>query len=189
MTKKQITSGILLIVVLSTFSSCKKYLNVEHYFDDRQSEERIFNSKDYTEQWLASCYSKLLDYNLEIGHRNYTLTNYSDDMFFNESGGANGLQYRQFKFGEYDYTWLRQSWTQSYDGIRQASVMLHSMGEGDTFTPAEVADYKAQARFIRAYLYWLLLRKYGPVPIMPDRGWTMMYPTISYLTPVILTMR
>ncbi len=170
MTKKQITLGILLIAAISVLGSCKKYLNVEHYFADRQSEERIFKSKDYTEQWLASCYSKLLNYNLEIGHRNYNLTNYSDDMFFNESSGNNGLQYRQFKFGEYDYTWLRQSWAQSYDGIRQASVMLHSMVESGTFTAAEVADYKAQARFIRAYLYWLLLRKYGPVPIMPDKG-------------------
>ncbi|WP_018630967.1 RagB/SusD family nutrient uptake outer membrane protein [Niabella aurantiaca] len=170
MNKKQITIGILLTGVIAFFSSCSKYLDVEHYFDDRQSEERIFRSKDYTEQWLGTCYNRLLNYNLEIGHRNYTITNYSDDMFFNESGGNNGQQYRQFKFGEYDYTWLRWSWAQAYDGIRQASVMLASMGDGSTFTEKEVADYKAQARFIRAYLYWLLLRKYGPVPIMPDKG-------------------
>src|SRR5699024_1883469 len=31
-------------------------------------------------------------------------------------------------------------------------------------------DLKAQARFIRAYYYWLLLRKYGPIPILPDEG-------------------
>ena len=29
---------------------------------------------------------------------------------------------------------------------------------------------KAQARFVRAYYYWLLLRKYGPVPLLPDEG-------------------
>ncbi|MCH5720035.1 RagB/SusD family nutrient uptake outer membrane protein [Niabella hibiscisoli] len=170
MTKKQITLGILLVAVVSFLGSCRKYLDVQHYFDDRQSEERIFKSRDYTEQWLGTCYNRLLNYNLEIGHRNYTLTNYSDDMFFNESGGANGQQYRQFKFGEYDYTWLRWSWAQAYDGIRQASVMLHAMSEGGAFTESEVKDYKAQARFIRAYLYWLMLRKYGPVPIMPDKG-------------------
>lgn len=148
--------------------SCKDYLNVEHYFNDRQSEERIFKSKDYTEQWLANCYSQLLNYNLEIGHRNYTITNYSDDMFFNE--GSNGNVYRQFKFGEYTYTWYYQSWSQSYAGIRQASIMIHSIAEGDVFSNSQVAEYKAEARFIRAYLYWLLLRKYGPVPIMPDEG-------------------
>ncbi len=149
-------------------TSCKDYLSVDRFFSDTQSEERIFNNKDYTEQWLANCYKQLLDFNLEIGHRNYTVSNFSDDMIFNE--GSNGQVYRAFKFGEYDYTWLKDSWYQSYAGIRQASIMIHTVDISETFSPREVQDYKAQARFIRAYLYWLLLRKYGPVPIMPDKS-------------------
>lgn len=38
------------------------------------------------------------------------------------------------------------------------------------YTEEERADMKAQARFVRAYYYWLLLRKYGPVPLLPDEG-------------------
>ena len=34
----------------------------------------------------------------------------------------------------------------------------------------DIADYRAQARFVRAYYYWLLLRKYGPIPLLPDEG-------------------
>lgn len=169
MKKKQLLTGMLLTGLIVCSVSCKKYLNVEHYFNDRQSEERIFKSKDYTEQWLANAYSALLNNNLEMGATGNNLTNYSDDMYFNESSGGNGERFRRFKFGEYDHTWL-QSWSQSYGGIRQASVMLHSMSDGSTFTESQVAGYKAQARFVRAYLYWLLLRKYGPVPIMPDKG-------------------
>ena len=181
MKKKQIITGILAIGVIASLGSCRKYLSVEHYFDDRQSEERIFSSKDYTEQWLANAYSALLNNNLEMGNTGNNITNYSDDMYYNESGGGNGDRYRRFKFGEYDHTWL-QSWSQSYGGIRQASVMLNSMAEGGTFTAKEVADYKAQARFVRAYLYWLLLRKYGPVPIMPDKGvnYDDSYDNLSY---------
>ena len=41
---------------------------------------------------------------------------------------------------------------------------------GMELTEEERADFKAQARFVRAYYYWLLLRKYGPVPILPDEG-------------------
>lgn len=160
---------IILLVGAGLFmNSCKDYLNVEHYFADRQSEERIFKSRDYTEQWLAYCYNQLLDYNLEIGHKKFTVSNYADDMFYNE--GGNGSDYRRFKFGEYDSGWYKESWSQSYAGIRQASVMINTMAEGGTFTDKEVAQYKAEARFIRAYLYWLLLRKYGPVPIMPEKG-------------------
>ena len=174
---------IIIILLAGTglfATSCKDYLSVDHFFADRQSEERIFNTRDYTEQWLANCYNQLLDYNLEIGHKNYTVSNYSDDMFYNE--GGNGAEYRRFKFGEYDYGWYKQSWSQSYAGIRQASVMINATADGGTLTVQQVAQYKAEARFIRAYLYWLLLRKYGPVAIMPDKGvdYDQSYSNLSY---------
>lgn len=45
----------------------------------------------------------------------------------------------------------------------------------------EIKYNKAQARFLRAYYYWLLLRKYGPVPILPDEGldYTMEYDDLA----------
>ena len=50
-----------------------------------------------------------------------------------------------------------------------------------TMTPEERLDYKGQARFVRAYFYWLLLRKYGPIPLMPDEGvdYTQSYDQIA----------
>lgn len=163
-----------------SLNSCKNYLDVDRFFTDRQSEERIFNNRDYTEQWLAYCYNQLLNANLEIGHKQFTVTNYADDMFYNE--GGNGDDYRRFKFGEYDYNWYKASWSQSYTGIRQASIMINAMAKSGTFSEAQIAQYKAEARFIRAYLYWLLLRKYGPVPIMPDKGvdYDQTYDNLSY---------
>ena len=75
---------ILLSAIISfgaLLQSCSDYLSVERYFSDRQDLDRIFNSRDYTEQWLANAYYQLLSFNLEIGHVR-TLTNYSDDMIF-----------------------------------------------------------------------------------------------------------
>lgn len=48
-------------------------------------------------------------------------------------------------------------------------------------TAEEILDYKGQARFVRAYYYWLLLRRYGPVPIVPDEGvdYTQSYDKIA----------
>ena len=68
---------ILLSVIISLttfFQSCSDHLNVERYFSDRQDLERVFNSRDYTEQWLANAYYQLLSFNLEIGHVRFTLT-------------------------------------------------------------------------------------------------------------------
>jgi hypothetical protein len=157
------------------FQSCSDYLNVERYFNDRQELERIFNSRDYTEQWLANAYYQLLSFNIEIGHVRFTLTNYSDDMIYTESGA--GISYSNYKFGMYgpQYTGnagdlISRPWDQSYEGIRQASIFLQNVHPGSEITEEMYRDLKGQAYFIRAYLYWLLLRKYGPIPILPEEG-------------------
>lgn len=104
----------------SFFSSCSDYLNVERYFSDRQDLDRIFSSRDYTEQWLANAYYQLLSFNLEIGHVRFTLTNYSDDMIFTE-GGA-GVSFSNYKFGAYGPQYggnvgalISRPWDQSYE--------------------------------------------------------------------------
>ena len=169
---------ILLSAIISfgaLFQSCSDYLDVDRYFTDRQSLERIFNSRDYTEQWLANAYYQLLSFNLEIGHVRFTLTNYSDDMIFTE--GSGGISFSDYKFGKYGpqyggnvYDLIARPWDQSYEGIRQASIFLQHVHPGDEITEEMYRDLKGQAYFIRGYLYWLLLRKYGPVPILPDEG-------------------
>lgn len=174
MKKKSIILSI--IVCLGTcFQSCSDYLDVERYFNDRQDMERIFNSRDYTEQWLANAYYQLLSFNLEIGHVRFTLTNYSDDMIFTEDGA--GVSFSDYKFGKYGPQYsgnvgdlISRPWDQSYEGIRQASIFLQYVHPGDEITEEMYRDLKGQAYFIRGYLYWLLLRKYGPVPILPDEG-------------------
>src|SRR5690554_3786365 len=173
--KKNYILVIALICLGTTFPACSDYLSVERYFSDRQDLERIFNSRDYTEQWLANAYYQLLSFNLEIGHVRFTLTNYSDDMIFTE-GGA-GISFSNYKFGQYGpqyggnvYDLIARPWSQSYDGIRQASIFLENVHPNSEITEEMYLDLKGQAYFIRGYLYWLLIRKYGPVPILPDEG-------------------
>ena len=89
---------ILGAVVLGLgLSSCSDYLNVDRYFRDQQSTERIFSDKDYTLQWLSFCYSRLQGDNLEVGHSDVCPFNFSDDQVFNERGD----RFAKFKRGEY----------------------------------------------------------------------------------------
>lgn len=173
--KKRYILFTAVIFLATLFQSCSDYLNVNRYFNDRQDLERIFNSRDYTEQWLANAYYQLLSYNLEMGHVQFTITNFSDDMIFTE-GGA-GISYSNYKFGKYGPQYggnvdrlISRPWQQSYDGIRQASIFLENVRPGDEISEEMYRDLKGQGYFIRGYLYWLLLRKYGPVPILPDEG-------------------
>ena len=147
-------------------ASCSDYLNVERYFKDNQSEEKIFNDKQYSEQWLSYCYNRLVDSNLEYARIYFTMFNYSDDIVFNESDGD--MNYSKFKFGEYDYGWTWGSYFRCYEGTRQATIFINNIDGNEDLTQEEITDMKGQARFLRAYFYWLLLRKYGPVPIVPE---------------------
>jgi len=160
--------SLLIIICLGLFSaSCSDYLDVDRYFNDRQNIERIFKSKDYTEEWLANAYSQLLTHNLEIGHIQYTVSNFSDDAVFNETNIGN---YSNLKMGIYYPGQYFGSWKQSYDGIRQASILIDNIDINQEYTKREIEDLKGQAYFLRGYLYWLLLKKFGPIPILPDEG-------------------
>ncbi len=83
--------------------------------------------------------------------------------------------------GEYNENEYNDVWPRCYKGIYQASVFIHNIDMNLTMTTEERLDYKGQARFVRAYLYWILLRKYGPVPIMPDEGidYTLSYDDLA----------
>lgn len=74
------------------------------------------------------------------------------------------------EMGFYNEGTRQDTWTNAYIGIRDASTMIHNIDINQEMSHEDVAGYKAQARFLRAYFYWILLRKYGPVPILPDEG-------------------
>ena len=129
-------------------TSCSDFLNVDRYFRDQQSTERIFSDKDYTLQWLSFCYSRLQGDNLEVGHSDVCPFNFSDDQVFNERGD----RFAKFKRGEYlNSTGGQNAWKWSYDGIYQASILLNELYENEDLTPEEVTDIRGQARFLRAY--------------------------------------
>ena len=154
------------IALSAIIVACADKLDCDKYFKDRRSLEDVFTDKENTEEWLAHAYSFLNGYNLEVSMMLNTITNFADDIYF---GGNSLAVYKEFKTGTYDESY-RHSWSESYKGIRQASIFIQHIDMNTKFTEEERADLKAQARFVRAYYYWLLLRKYGPVPLLPDEG-------------------
>lgn len=165
MKRKQILISALLGMSLS-LASCSDFLSVDKYFNDRLNEEKVFAKKDYSDRWLAALYSNLVNYQADVASKGYIMFNFSDDMYC----GDRGNKYRTFKFGEYDENWFNDSYGQCYMSIRDASTMIHNIDINQELSKEEIADYKAQARFLRAYYYWLLLRRYGPIPLLPDEG-------------------
>ncbi len=161
----------LLLVSLSiTFYSCGDYLDVDQYFSNMITEDTVFTKKSYTEGWLWNTYSYMNERGAEIARYNVTSFNYaSDDVLYgDESIGIPPCEAYQNAQYSASNQLNEDRWGHLYEGIRQASTFIQNVDRCMELKMSEREDYRAQARFLRAYFYWMLIKQYGPVPIVPD---------------------
>ncbi len=171
-------------------TSCADQLDSDKYFDDRRTIESVFTDINQTNGWLAQSYYFLRGALADVTTKENNgagLHCFADDMYYGDrdpnrgDGYAYMNSYNAFKQGDYDENYGQDAWSNAYKGIYQASVFIHNIDLNTKLTEKERLDMKGQARFVRAYYYWLLLRRYGPVPIMPDEGadYTKSYSELS----------
>lgn len=162
---KKLVYYILLSISALSFSACTDYINVDKYFYDQVSLDSAFSKRIYVDGWLSSAYSvmnKLGEYKEpfrwasdDLYHpdmKEYVEGSYSADK---PKGDENAGESRLWKY---------------YEGIRKASTFLDKVDRCPELTMDEIADMKGQARFLRAYCYWALIRVFGPVPLIPLEG-------------------
>lgn len=152
-------------------SSCSDFLDSEYLFENRMTLEQVFQSEDYTEKWLARAYTFLGSGHLaDVSSKGYTPFCFADDMYFGDSND----RYKVWKNGEYNEDGVDgvggRVWNCGYKGIRQASILLNNIDINKEMTREEIAYAKGQAHFLKAYYYWLMLRLFGPIPIVSDEG-------------------
>ena len=177
----------LLLLALCLTTSCAD-LDSDKYFGDRKTLESVFTDREQVDAWLAHAYSFLDGCNFEVCSKGATGVdggswnpfNFADDMYYGDrdntygdSKDADYASYNSFREGNYDESVGQNSWVRCYQGINQATLFMNNIDSHDwnyDLSLEDRIDRKGQARFVRAYYYWLLLRKFGPIPIMPDEG-------------------
>jgi len=158
--------GLLLLFALIS-NGCKDSF-FDQVPDDRLSEADLFQKKKDAEAVL---------------YRVYAFTGIAEDFDVWSSSPWLGLS------DEADMTWQRDGWetykmnmgiwdasannffskwADFYKGIRLATYFLGRIDECTELTANEITSYKAEARFLRAYYYFALLRQYGPVVLLRD---------------------
>ena len=178
---KKIIKVLSFVVGLIPLVGCSDYLDSDYLFDERMSIEDVFSNRDYTNRWLARGYSYLSNGYLQdvCSKRSYPF-NFADDMYYGDGG------YKEWKSGQYSESGVNNSssgiWKNAYLGIRQVSVFLNNIDKNKEFTQEEIIDFRGQAHFLRAYYYWLMLRAFGPIPIIPDEGvdYTQEYDELAF---------
>ncbi len=162
---------ILSFFLLTLFTGCDDFLDyTEHSFYD--DPEIIFGNYNRTRQFLANIYSKLpTDYSSVDGAMRSAA---SDEAEFVKQ--SNNVQ--KFTNGQWtSNNALDNNWSNYYTGIRSANQFL-AQTEGRTFDDYKYNEdydeemerydkFKYEARFLRAFFYFELAKRYGDVP-MPE---------------------
>lgn len=65
-------------------------------------------------------------------------------------------------------TRMSQFWSQSYLAIRNANLVIINTPKGTKTTDQQKNQFIAEAKFIRAFTYFLLVRSYGGVPLRTE---------------------
>ncbi|MAZ28246.1 MAG: RagB/SusD family nutrient uptake outer membrane protein [Cytophagaceae bacterium] len=165
---------ILILMAMPLFFGCNDdYL--DQVPDDRLTFEGTFAQRKTAERYLANVYSQMPS---EMAQR-YTTSNNSGPW----TGGSDEAEYVwSFHMGNFlnQANWnattqeVSNLWSNFYRGIRSASTFIANIDKCKDCTPAIKEQYTAEARVLRAYYYYNIMRSWGPTilmgetPIPPD---------------------
>ncbi|MDD3036984.1 RagB/SusD family nutrient uptake outer membrane protein [Bacteroides sp.] len=157
-----------------SLASCSDYLDTDKYFNDTLMFDSIWVNKGYTEGWLATCYSSIFDHISKIDMRkdNCGFLFMADDLIYGDWLEQRTNRNQFYQNGEYTPSDQGENdpWGRFYEGIRRTSLFITNIDKCMEMSQKERADAKAQARFVRAYIYYKLIERFGPVPILPEEG-------------------
>jgi starch-binding outer membrane protein, SusD/RagB family len=156
-----IRNGAWALCLLCLLGACKKYLS--QVPDDKQTIDDVFRKKAATEQYLAGVYGYIpsnADWN--NGSPWEGLSDEIDVTYNDYPTYSMNLGQWDRNRGNYNF------WKTYYQGIRSASYFMQRVDECPEIQDNVKAQYKAEARVLRAYFYGELMRQYGPVIILPE---------------------
>ena len=161
--------------LLLTLSSCKKFL--DQVPDDRLTEKETFASWATAQKFLNNVYSHVPD---EFAQRDGGRYKNSDD-YSNGGVWTGGCDEGEFLWdfvrsnflnvGSWDASsdFVKTYWTNYYAGIRGATIFITNADNISDLSAGKIAQYKAEARALRAIYYFQLMRLYGPVVLLGEK--------------------
>lgn len=164
-----IVSGVLSLFL--TLTSCSDYF--DQVPDNRLSMEEIFKTRDGALGYLSNVYTFLPDeFNQRQVHETSLYrtpgpwTGASDETEWTTADNKSKL-INNNSIDATEGTIVKMRWKSWYSGIHEAAVFTQYIDKAP-ISASEKAQWKAEARALRAIYYFYLVRTYGPVPVLED---------------------
>ena len=180
----------VLAVCGSLFSSCE---DMENEPLELQTDIYVWDEDDYTGayavQWLNYIYSfvpggydRFDGQPLEALTDDAIPTNASNKIWaqINSGYSTTNMFSLDFKHGGSPDRY-GESWELLYKAIRYCNIFLHNYKKVPWSDQEEASYYGNEARALRAYFYWLLIRTYGGVPLIGDQVFERDSPELKQL--------
>lgn len=156
-----------LIFIISTFLLCSCESFLDRQPDEAMTLEKAFSKEATTRAYLNEVYFWAPDEYDPSGQQTiYTpcsdeaVVAYQGRIFGYINAGTWTPAHTLIRDYMYDDLWL---------GIREASVFIENVYKCPELTAEKASQWAAEARFMRAYFYMVLMRYYGPVFILGEK--------------------
>jgi hypothetical protein len=158
---KHITTLVVAVLAGSLYSC--NFLDVDDYFEQTLDYEAVFKSKRNVERYLWAT----ANYFPDEGNLNHSPGPFATDeglCITNDFRGSN------YVLGEISPTNTMGigNWGTMYVIVRKANTIIARIDEAPDLTTLDKREILGYAYFMRAYAYYHLLMKYGPVVILGD---------------------
>lgn len=134
---------------------------------------KTFSDSVRTMQFLTGIYEDL-SYNFQLpgGSNNADFSKMCDEAEGKFPAGGNfDKVITQGTFASNFYGGISNQWAKYYADINNANVFLAEV-DGSPLSASQKARTKAEARFLRAFYYHMLLKYFGGIPILGDQAYT-----------------
>ena len=129
--------------------------------------ESIFSNRAQTENYWGSLYAEIPD----IWDQPY---NFNFSAITDEVDASNWVSgtLNNYNSGAISSDNVPTTYVDIYGKIRQCGIFISNVDKCQELQDAEngkelIKQYKAEAKFLRAYYYWLTMKYYGPTVILP----------------------
>jgi len=147
--------SILLLLLMSLAWGCNDKAFLDKQPTNILVDSQIWADKSLVLSVIADLYDRVPEFQ--------TITNWSEFASLDEGFASNAGDYGRHKNTEYGYgEW--SNW--DYGLIREVNMFIEKCGTADKLDPADKSRFLAEGRFIRANIYFELVKRMGGVPII-----------------------
>ena len=157
---------LLTVVVLTTFNSCQKDWLSPPPENILIKTDSTFSKDENAIKFVNACYSQLTDWQTSVFSWMGVSSITSDDADKGSDPGDNGTdkdQMDNFTYGPTSLS-IKEVWSAYYIGVARCNQAIDNVPKF-TNVSAELRNrYVAEAKFLRAFYYFNLVRVYGDIP-------------------------